>query len=136
MTRQWLYCAPGARCNTDLLLSANNLQKQLHQHAPTDSDSELVEKFEKFWQSHMKQPLAGRNILLSSICPQLHGLCMIKLAVMLMLIGGEQRFNKAGGQVRAELHMLLVGDPGTGNTMQIVQFAASLQHQVQDIRAQ
>ena len=31
-----------------------------------------------------------------------------------MLIGGEQRLNKAGGQVRAELHMLLVGDPGTG----------------------
>ena len=81
---------------------------------PTDSDPELVDKFLQFWQSHIKQPLAGRNVLLASICPQLHGLCIIKLAVMLMLIGGEQRLNKAGGQVRAELHMLLVGDPGTG----------------------
>ncbi len=72
--------------------------------------------FCKFWQNNADCPLVGRNTILASICPQLHGLCMVKLALMLMLIGGEQRVNKAGGQIRAEVHMLLVGDPGTGKT--------------------
>ena len=39
---------------------------------------------------------------------------MLKLALMLMLVGGEQQVSKNGSQTRAELHMLLVGDPGTG----------------------
>ena len=41
-------------------------------------------------------------------------MCMVKLALMLMLVGGEQRMSEAGSQIRAEVHMLLVGDPGTG----------------------
>ncbi|DBA67251.1 TPA: hypothetical protein ACH3X2_001560 [Trebouxia sp. C0005] len=42
-----------------------------------------------------------------------------------MLIGGEQRVSKTGGQIRAEVHMLLVGDPGTGKS-QFMQYAAKL----------
>ncbi|KAL0056459.1 hypothetical protein WJX82_011572 [Trebouxia sp. C0006] len=37
----------------------------------------------------------------------------------------EQRVSKTGGQVRAEVHMLLVGDPGTGKS-QFMQYAAKL----------
>ncbi|DBB06704.1 TPA: DNA helicase mcm9, variant 3 [Trebouxia sp. C0004] len=125
VTRQWVYSMPGARCNTDILLSANQLHKEQRQQLLTEVDPQAVQTFCKFWKTHADCPLAGRNAILASICPQLHGLCMIKLAMMLMLIGGEQRVSKTGGQVRAEVHMLLVGDPGTGKS-QFMQYAAKL----------
>ena len=63
----------------------------------------------------MARPLQVRNKVLASICPQLHGLFLAKLAVALMLIGGVPRLDEANGtRTRGELHMLLVGDPGTG----------------------
>lgn len=72
-------------------------------------------QFQRFWAAHAEQPLVGRNRILASICPQLHGLFLVKLATALMLIGGvAQRDPHTGARCRAELHMLLVGDPGTG----------------------
>lgn len=114
VTRQWLYKVPGARCNTDILLTANNVFKQNHHQPQLDADPEAVQMFCSFWQNHADCPLAGRNLLLASVCPQLQGLCMVKLALMLMLVGGEHQVDKHGSRTRAELHMLLVGDPGTG----------------------
>ena len=73
------------------------------------------QEFRRFWAAHAAQPLVGRNKILSSICPQLHGLFLVKLATALMLIGGvAQRDPQTGARCRSELHMLLVGDPGTG----------------------
>lgn len=114
---------PGARCNTDILLTANNLFKQNHHELHLEADPQVVQMFCKFWEDHAECPLVGRNLLLRSVCPQLQGLCMVKLALMLMLVGGEQQISKTGSQTRAELHMLLVGDPGTGKS------SASGQHQ-------
>ena len=72
-------------------------------------------QFRRFWAAHAEQPLVGRNRILASICPQLHGLFLVKLATALMLIGGvAQRDPHTGARCRGELHMLLVGDPGTG----------------------
>lgn len=107
---------PGARCNTNILLTANNIVKQNHQQPQLEPDPQAVQMFCKFWQDHAECPLSGRNLLLQSVCPQLQGLCMVKLALMLILVGGEQQVSKSGSQSRAELHMLLVGDPGTGKS--------------------
>lgn len=72
-------------------------------------------QFRGFWAAHAGRPLQGRNKILASICPQLHGLFLVKLATALMLIGGvARREEAAGSRTRGELHMLLVGDPGTG----------------------
>lgn len=104
---------PGVRCNTDIILTANNVFKQNHHQPQLEAEPQAVQMFCMFWQEHAECPLLGRNLLLQSVCPQLQGLCMVKLALMLMLIGGEQQVSNSG-QSRAELHMLLVGDPGTG----------------------
>ena len=114
VTRRWLYSVPGARCNTDILLTANNSFKQNHHQPQLEISPETTRMFCKFWQDHAECPLLGRNLLLANVCPQLQGLCMVKLALMLMLIGGEQQVKQDGSATRAELHMLLVGDPGTG----------------------
>jgi DNA helicase MCM9 len=41
---------------------------------------------------------------------------IVKLAVMLILIGGVAREDKGGTRIRGEAHLLLVGDPGTGKS--------------------
>lgn len=51
---------------------------------------------------------------LRSVCPQIYGLFAVKLACLLMLIGGVPRLDASGTAIRGEVHMLLVGDPGTG----------------------
>ena len=75
-------------------------------------------QFWGFWAAHAGRPLLGRNKILASICPQLHGMFLAKLATALMLIGGVARQDEASGTcIRGQLHMLLVGDPGTGAPM-------------------
>ena len=54
---------------------------------------------------------------MASVCPELHGLFNVKLATLLMLVGGVTRQDASGAHIRGEVHMLLVGDPGTGQHM-------------------
>ena len=55
-----------------------------------------------------------------SLCPylfaQLHGLFLVKLATMLMLEGGVARQERGESKLRGDCHMLLIGDPGLGET--------------------
>jgi DNA helicase MCM9 len=76
-----------------------------------------VQLFKEFWQEHKHTPITGRNIIIQSLCPQLYGMYVVKLAVALALIGGVSRQDTSGTRVRGESHLLLVGDPGTANTL-------------------
>ena len=48
------------------------------------------DEFSAFWESYRDRPLAGRNEILASLCPQVYGLYVVKLAVALVLTGGVQ----------------------------------------------
>lgn len=51
---------------------------------------------------------AGRNCILLSLCPQIFGMYIIKLAVAMILAGGVQRIDSSGTKVRgmSSLHLL------------------------------
>jgi DNA helicase MCM9 len=86
----------------------------------------LKEKiFKEFWSEYKKRPFTARNIILSSMCPQLYGMYIVKLAFALVLCGGVSRKDPTGIRVRGESHLLLVGDPGTGKS-QFLKYANKL----------
>ncbi|KAJ2889512.1 DNA helicase mcm9, partial [Coemansia aciculifera] len=86
---------------------------------------EVRQGFGEFWRQHAARPMDGRDILVSSMCPQVYGLFYVKLAVLLVLIGGVARADVSGLRVRGEAHILLVGDPGTAKS-QFLKYAAKL----------
>ncbi|KAL4446253.1 hypothetical protein ABPG77_003060 [Micractinium sp. CCAP 211/92] len=114
--RQFGPMIPGVRCQVSLALQATDLSIANERKADVEVTPEAAQMFAHFWHAHAACPLLGRNKIVASICPQLHGLFHVKLATLLMLIGGVERQDGNGTHIRGEVHMLLVGDPGTGKS--------------------
>ncbi|GJP65451.1 hypothetical protein CLOP_g22324 [Closterium sp. NIES-67] len=125
MACRWRSVSPGARCLLEPILCANNICRSSAQELEEQGEED-EEEFEDFWCAHASNPLAGRDIILRSICPQVYGLAAVKLAA-LMLIGGVPHTDPSGTRVRGEMHLLLVGDPGTGKS-QFLKYASRLCH--------
>jgi DNA replicative helicase MCM subunit Mcm2 (Cdc46/Mcm family) len=91
-----------------------------------DLTEDLRREFEDFWELAEKTNRANtfRNHIVASVCPQMHGLYAVKMAVLLTLIGGVGRESK-GHRIRGQSHLLLIGDPGTGKS-QFLRYAAKL----------
>eukprot|EP00117_Sycon_ciliatum_P040265 scpid10796/ scgid29615/ DNA replication licensing factor MCM9; Mini-chromosome maintenance deficient 9; Mini-chromosome maintenance deficient domain-containing protein 1 len=123
--QRWQNLYPDSRCDLGLVLLANHIKVNNEQRNSVQVTNELKEEITDFWEVYKDKPLEGRNIILASMCPQVYGLYVVKMAVTLILIGGVQRRDEGGTRVRGEPHLLLVGDPGTGKS-QFLKFASKL----------
>ncbi|NXS93943.1 MCM9 helicase, partial [Jacana jacana] len=123
--QRWKPFHEGARCDLELVLKANFIKVNNEQLAGVVIDEEIRKEFEDFWEKHRNDPLAGRNEILASLCPQVFGLYLVKLAVAMVLAGGVQRTDATGTRIRGESHLLLVGDPGTGKS-QFLKYAVKI----------
>ncbi|XP_078733273.1 DNA helicase MCM9 [Lampetra fluviatilis] len=126
VTQRWRPLVPGSRCDLELVLRANHLEVA---NDGAGLGVELGEEerraVQEFWEGFAHNPLAGRNVILASLCPQVFGMYVVKLAVALVLAGGVARVDPSGTRVRGEPHLLLVGDPGTGKS-QLLKYAAKI----------
>ncbi|KAM4529974.1 DNA helicase MCM9-like isoform 2-T2 [Fundulus diaphanus] len=125
MCLRWKPFHDGSPCDVELVLRANNIEANNQQAAAALLVRDVQKEFEEFWDSCKHNSLAGRNEILLSLCPQVFGMYVIKLAVAMVLAGGVQRIDSSGTKVRGECHMLLVGDPGTGKS-QFLKYSAKV----------
>ncbi|QOJ78156.1 minichromosome maintenance protein MCM [Infirmifilum lucidum] len=65
------------------------------------------------------------ELILNSIAPSIYGYREIKRAIALLLFGGVPKIYPDGIRVRGDIHILLIGDPGTAKS-QLLRYVASL----------
>jgi len=74
--------------------------------------------------------------MVDSMAPAIYGHREAKLAMMLQLFAGVTKELPDGSRIRGDLHMLLIGDPGTGKCVRgdtTVTLADGSEHEIRDL---
>ncbi|KAH8041314.1 hypothetical protein HPB51_014595 [Rhipicephalus microplus] len=99
----------GQRPDVDFVFHAHNVEVAEEQTACNILVCSMQKKeFREFWDEHGDHPLVGRDLILASVCPQVYGLYLVKLAVALILAGGV----RDGGEWQLEAGALVLADGG------------------------
>ncbi len=102
----------------DLMADANHIEP-LEQ---TFEDIEINKEDELQIKTLAKDPKIYEK-LISSIAPSIYGHEDVKEAILLQLMGGVKKQNLDGTKTRGDMHILLVGDPGSGKS-RMLQFVS------------
>nr|XP_014346219.1 PREDICTED: DNA helicase MCM9 [Latimeria chalumnae] len=117
--QRWKPLSQDVRCDLEIVLKANYIEVNNEQPTGVVINEEVRKEFEEFWEKYKSDPLAGRNEILASLCPQVFGMYVVKLAVAMVLAGGVQRVDAAGTRVRGMCDLCLtvtaVKDSGEWN---------------------
>lgn len=115
---------PESRPDIEMILDTSNINVENEDKSMLEVDPALRDEFDGMWAEAYDSPLAVRDTIIRSICPQLFGMAPIKLALALTLVGGVTRTERST-RTRGECHLLLIGDPGIGKS-QFLKFACRM----------
>src|SRR3989344_2434513 len=110
--------APSTRF--DLMMEANSIEPI----EETFADLDISEEDEARIKELGKDPNVYTR-LINSIAPSIYGHDKVKEAIVLQLMGGVQKKRSDGTKTRGDMHILLVGDPGSGKS-QILLFVSKI----------
>jgi len=95
----------------DLLIEANYVEAV----EETFYEVEISEEEERQIKELAEDPKLYQR-LINSIAPSIYGYERIKEAILLQMVGGVHKVRKDGVVSRGDMHVLLVGDPGSGKS--------------------
>ena len=98
----------------DLAMDANSIE-------PVDESFEDLETSEED-ETAIKEIAKSPNVyqkFINSIAPSIYGHDKVKEALVLQLMGGVQKVREDGTKTRGDMHILLVGDPGSGKSQML-----------------
>ncbi len=101
-------------------IDANNVESQQKEFV----EVEITQEDEKKILELASKPDIKDRII-RSIAPSIYGLEDVKEAIACLLFGGVPKTYPDGIRVRGDIHVLLIGDPGTAKT-QLLRFVAKI----------
>ncbi|HIP56582.1 MAG TPA: minichromosome maintenance protein MCM [Ignisphaera aggregans] len=104
----------------DVYIDVNNIivsQRVLEEIEITKEDEERILEL-------ARDPMIRRKII-SSIAPGIYGMWDIKEAIALLLFGGVPKVLPDGTRIRGDIHVLIIGDPGTAKS-QLLQYVTRI----------
>lgn len=105
---------------SDIVLESNYIEKMDKSYDEIEiSDEEVVEIIEMSKNPNIKR------MITQSIAPSIYGYDDIKEAVALQLFSGVSKVLPDGVRIRGDIHVMLVGDPGTAKS-QIIRYVTTL----------
>jgi replicative DNA helicase Mcm len=103
----------------DINLEINSIEPEQKVFEEIDINEDDVKEMEEV----AKDPDIMRNIV-ASISPSIYGMQMEKEALSLQLFGGVPKEMPDGTKTRGDIHILMVGDPGTGKSQMLTYISA------------
>ena len=94
-----------------IYLNVNNFRKETRDFEEikiNDDDERKIKELAK--EPNIIDKLA------KSIAPSIYGLDVIKKSLVLQLFGGVRKIMKDGTHIRGDIHILMIGDPGTAKS--------------------
>ena len=96
----------------DIILEANSVESMEEEFEELDVNSEEIDEIMKL----AKDPKIYEK-LIQSIAPVIYGYNEIKESIVLQLFGGVRKVKSDGTELRGDIHVLLMGDPGAGKSI-------------------
>ena len=108
----------GLSTRYDLAMDVNNIESVHEDYSTIELTEEDIQKIKEFSKDANLYDKFSR-----SIAPSIYGHDKIKEAIVLQMIGGLKKIKEDGTVMRGDIHVLLIGDPGSGKS-QILQFTS------------
>jgi replicative DNA helicase Mcm len=104
----------------DMMLLGNSVESKQREY----EEIEISEEEERLITSFRNDPNVVDKLVLS-LAPTIKGMEAEKEAIVLQLFGGVEKRHADGVRVRGDIHVLLVGDPGTAKS-QLLRYIAEV----------